>query len=105
MPNPDQSLMPVRTRLLRDVEALEARIGSLSLADIAAQVDQIRAQAQANGLSAVADLAHGLEAMLATGCNSSLLAPWLTALKEAALCDQLDRGHAQAWSAVLRRAA
>jgi hypothetical protein len=101
----ERTLKAVRTDLLREVEALEARFATLPLGHIVDTVDQIRTQAQAHGLGALADLAHGLETQLSKGCKSPILMPWLSALKEAALCDTLNRAQVQAWSVVLRRAA
>jgi HPt (histidine-containing phosphotransfer) domain-containing protein len=101
----DKTLRAVRTDLLRELEVLEERFATLPLTNIVSKVDQIRAQAEAHDLGALADLAHGLETQLSKGSKSPILMPWVSALKEAALCDTLNRTQAQAWTVVLRRAA
>ncbi len=105
MAEQETTLKAVRTDLLRKVEALEASFATLPISHIVSTVDQIRTQANGYGLNALADLAHGLETQLSEGCTSPMLMPWLSAVKEAALCDTLNHTQAQAWSVVLRRAA
>ncbi|MFM9827536.1 MAG: hypothetical protein ACKVOB_02170 [Sphingomonas sp.] len=82
-----------RDDLMRRVTALSQRAAfspGPSTADLAREIDQIRAIAQANGMYPAASVAHALESALARGERGPLVRGWLALLRDATCSDRHD---------------
>jgi hypothetical protein len=97
--------MTARALLYGQIEGLEANLAVLSAQDLAEQVDEIRRIARDTGFSAVSDLAHGFESMLARAPKAETLKPWVAALGEAVGCEELDANAVRSWIAALAQRA
>ncbi len=94
-------MMTMRASVLRLIEQLEAALDQLTPCEIAGQVDRIRQLSKEANMLALADMAHGVETILAWGPGQPVLQPWISALKEAAGCEALDENAVQSWLAAL----
>lgn len=92
----EQHSMPgaaARDDLTRRVAALsqQAAVGrGPGIAELIAEIDRIRAIAQANGLFSVASVARALESALARGERGPLVRGWLTILADAVYSERQD---------------
>jgi hypothetical protein len=97
------NLMAIKAQLSAQIEQLTAHASSLSASEIAAQVDLIRRSARDHGLSALADVSHGLESALARSDSLVMIRSWLETMKEAVGCDPCDPSMSQALLASIGR--
>lgn len=82
-----------RHELTRRVTALSARTTLArgpSTAELAAEIDRIRAIALASGMLPAASVAHALSSALARGERGPLVRGWLAILGDAACADRND---------------
>ncbi len=103
MTGADDALKTVRSVLFHQIEQLEASYAAMPISQIVEQVDALRRTAQGHGLVPLADMAHGFETMLAWSRGGPAIAPWIAAMKEAVVCETLDRSSVRAWLAALGR--
>jgi hypothetical protein len=97
----EDGMMTVRARLMEQIERLEAELSALSPCEIVERVDTVRRIARDHGLGPLADMARGLESVLAWGSSHGTIQAWITALKEAVGCETLDHAASRTWLAAL----
>jgi hypothetical protein len=97
----EDGMMTVRARLLDQIERLETELPALSPCEIVERVDTVRRTARDHGLGPLADMAHGLESIMAWGSSRETIQTWVAALKEAVGCETLDHAASRTWLAAL----
>jgi hypothetical protein len=91
MAQADGAMMLVRSELATRVAAIDAQAERIGTPDLVAEVDRIRAKAQAYGLYPAVAVIHALEAAIARGDRGPLIHGWLQVLADALDCGRDDR--------------
>ncbi len=83
------NLEVVRAELKERIDALGVRAPHIPVADLAPEIDAIRAIAHQNGLNPAVTVAHFVDHALSRGERGGLHG-WLTMLKEAVASERMD---------------
>jgi hypothetical protein len=95
------SLLIIKAQLCGQIDVLSENLPMAEVGSFAAQVDDIRRTARANGLAALADLAHALETALARSPCSNTVRPYLDAMRDATECESADPATTSAYLAMV----
>jgi hypothetical protein len=80
----------VRAELAARIAALDVKAPYTRPAELAPDIDAIRALAHRNGLNPAVTVAHFLGAALSRGEHGALIHGWLSVLNDAVVCERQD---------------
>lgn len=99
MAAPDSAMAIAQAELAARVAMVGMRANVASTAALAAEVDAIRAAAQAYGLYPAVAVTHAIDAALARGERGALVLGWIAILRDAVSSDQHDRNACETFAA------
>lgn len=94
MAAPDSAIAIAQAELAARVAMVGMRASAASTAALAAEVDSIRAAAQAYGLYPAVAVTHAIDAALARGERGALVLGWIAILRDAVSSDRHEIGRA-----------
>jgi hypothetical protein len=94
-----EAKLAVKAGLCDRIDRLAMELPHMKPGALAFAVDDIRRIARANDLSAVAELARGLENAIAESSGATVVLPFLEAMSDAVSCDSMDPAIAQSFLA------
>ncbi|MBP2277943.1 MULTISPECIES: hypothetical protein [Sphingomonas] len=99
MTAPDSAMAIAQAELAARVALTGMRAGTASTAALAAEIDAIRAAAQAYGLYPAVAVTHAIDAALARGERGPLVLGWIAILRDAVSSDRQDRSACETFAA------
>ena len=99
MAEPDSAIAIAQAELAARVAMVGMRASAASTAALAAEVDSIRAAAQAYGLYPAVAVTHAIDAALARGERGALVLGWIAILRDAVSSDRHDSHACETFAA------
>lgn len=98
---PEEAMNRLRCDLSNQIDAIATTFGTVGFEQLCYSIDQVRSIASEFGIAPVADLARALEANLATCGKSAMTLAYLEMMRDASVCDRIDRDASTAYLAAL----
>ena len=84
------ALLLVKAQLCERIDRIAEGLSHFPAAHLVQQIDDIRRTARDYGMTAVADIAHGLESAMAQSEGAITVLPYLEAMRDATGCENAD---------------
>ena len=94
-----EARVAVKAELCERIDRLARELPHMNASRLGFAVDDIRRIARSNGMWPLAELARGLENAIAGSGGSTVILPFLEAMRDAVGCDSVDPHVAQSYLA------